>query len=156
MAFSFPILRGFFRPSSCLWGDLPPLIPPTLFFFHQYICFLLFSRLTLFGRAGRPKGGGGKRLNASLPEPGPDILVFDDDELIRQQIERLYIRSGYAVSPVATAEDALERLETGDIDLVVTDIQLPGLSGVELTEPKVAVIPAGPYVFLQLGRASGE
>ena len=57
---------------------------------------------------GDQKAGGGKRLNASLPEPGPHILVVDDDELIRQQIERL---------------------ETGDIDLVVTDIQLPGLSG---------------------------
>ena len=105
---------------------------------------------------GDEKAGGGKAVESSRPEPGPHILVVDDDELIRHQIERLYIRSGYAVSPVATAEDALERLETGDIDLVVTDIQLPGLSGVELTEPKVAVIPAGPYVFLQLGRASGE
>ena len=98
--------------------------------------------------AGRPKGRGGKRSNTSLPEPIPHILVVDDDELIRQQIERLYIQSGYAVSPVATAEDALERLETGDIDLVVTDIQLPGLSGVELTERIQEFYPDVPVVVI--------
>ena len=64
----------------------------------------------------------------------PHILVVDDEPLVCQQLERLFTHSGYAVTIAPTAEKALERLENGDIDLVVTDIRLPGMSGVELTK----------------------
>jgi DNA-binding NtrC family response regulator len=64
----------------------------------------------------------------------PHILVVDDDTLICQQLERLYQHSGHHVSVTHFAENALEMLEKEDIDLVVTDIQLPGLSGIELTK----------------------
>jgi DNA-binding NtrC family response regulator len=63
----------------------------------------------------------------------PHILVVDDDSLICQQLERLYRHGGYQVSVTHFAENALQMLEKEDIDLVVTDIRLPGLSGVELT-----------------------
>ncbi len=62
------------------------------------------------------------------------ILVVDDERLVCQQLERLFTHSGYAVTIAPSAEKALERLENGDIDLVVTDIRLPGMSGVELTK----------------------
>lgn len=66
--------------------------------------------------------------------PTPCILVVDDDPLICQQLERLYSLSGYTVEIASSGEKAVERLEFGDIDLVVSDIRLPGMSGVELTE----------------------
>jgi DNA-binding NtrC family response regulator len=62
------------------------------------------------------------------------ILVVDDDELIRQQLERLFIQAGYRVTVCDSAEKALEVLEKEDTDLVLTDIRLPGLSGVQLAE----------------------
>ena len=71
---------------------------------------------------------------AVFGEPTPSILIVDDDELICKQLERLYSQNGYRVSTANAAEKGLERLEGGDIDLVVTDIRLPGLSGVELTK----------------------
>ena len=64
----------------------------------------------------------------------PHILVVDDDPIISQQLERLYALSNYRVTVVTLAEKALELLEDQDVDLVVTDIRLPGISGVELTE----------------------
>jgi DNA-binding NtrC family response regulator len=64
----------------------------------------------------------------------PHILVVDDEPVIRQQLETLYTHLGYKVTAVSLAEDALQSLEEEDIDLVVTDIRLPGLSGVELTK----------------------
>jgi DNA-binding response OmpR family regulator len=64
----------------------------------------------------------------------PHVLVVDDDSLICQQLERLYQHSGYQVSVTHFAENALQMLEKEDIDLVVTDIQLPGLSGIDLTK----------------------
>lgn len=63
----------------------------------------------------------------------PQILVVDDEEIICQQLQRLYTYSGYAVEVAHSGEAALERLEKRDIDLVVTDIKLPGISGVDLT-----------------------
>ena len=64
----------------------------------------------------------------------PHILVVDDDSLICEQLQRLYQHSGYQVSVTHFAEKALQMLEKEDIDLVVTDIQLPGLSGIDLTK----------------------
>jgi len=65
----------------------------------------------------------------------PRILVVDDDDLHRRQLERLYRFYDYDVVGVDSAEDALTRLEKDDdIDLVVTDLRLPGLSGIDLTE----------------------
>ena len=64
----------------------------------------------------------------------PHILVVDDEPLVCQQLERLFTHSGYAVTIAPSAEKAIERLDNGDIDLVVTDIRLPGMSGVELTK----------------------
>jgi len=64
----------------------------------------------------------------------PHILVVDDDPLICQQLERLYKLSGHTVEVAHSGEKAMERLEARDIDLVVSDIRLPGVSGVELAE----------------------
>jgi DNA-binding NtrC family response regulator len=63
----------------------------------------------------------------------PRILVVDDDQLICQQLEHLYRLSGYAVATASSAEEALSRLQTEDIDLVVTDVRLPGISGIAFT-----------------------
>jgi DNA-binding NtrC family response regulator len=64
----------------------------------------------------------------------PHILVVDDDQLVCQQLERLYKHGSYEVSVTHFAEHALQMLEKEDIDLVVTDIRLPGLSGIDLTK----------------------
>ena len=64
----------------------------------------------------------------------PHILVVDDDPVICQQLERLYTHGGYRVTVAGFAEQAMELLETEDTDLIVTDIRLPGLSGVELAK----------------------
>src|SRR5437867_13324958 len=71
---------------------------------------------------------------APLSAPIPRILVVDDDPLICQQLERLYTLGDYTVVVAPSGEKAMEQLRAGDIDLVVSDIRLPGISGVELTE----------------------
>jgi DNA-binding NtrC family response regulator len=62
----------------------------------------------------------------------PHILVVDDDPNIRSLLLRLYERSGYTAVSVASGEEALASLEHRDIDFVITDIKLPGISGTEL------------------------
>jgi two-component system, NtrC family, response regulator HydG len=64
----------------------------------------------------------------------PHILVVDDDPLICQQLEQLFIDDGYRVTVASLAEQAQQVLEKEDTDLVVTDVRLAGpLDGVELT-----------------------
>ena len=63
----------------------------------------------------------------------PHILLVDDDRLICQQLHRLFTQEGYRATVTSSAEQALELLQNEDIDLVITDIRLPGIDGVELT-----------------------
>ena len=78
----------------------------------------------------------------------PCILVVDDDALIRRQISRLYTHSGCTVVTAATAEEALSHLESKDIDVVVSDVQLPGLSGIELTKRIRRLYPDVPVIVI--------
>ena len=64
----------------------------------------------------------------------PHILVVDDDAVIRQQLEQLFTHEGYRVKVESGAEQALQLLQNEDVDLVVTDIRLPGMDGIELTK----------------------
>ena len=62
----------------------------------------------------------------------PNLLIVDDDPLVRQQLELFYRQVGYAVIAVASAEEALEQFGADAIDLVITDIKLPGMDGRQL------------------------
>src|SRR5690349_15893190 len=64
----------------------------------------------------------------------PHILVVDDDCLISQQLEQLFTQEGYRATVASNAEQALELLQNEDIDLVITDLRLPGMDGVALTK----------------------
>jgi DNA-binding NtrC family response regulator len=71
----------------------------------------------------------------SLAAPlAPHILVVDDDPLICQQLKQLFTHEGYRVKVESGAEQALQLLQDENIDLVVTDIRLPGMNGIELTK----------------------
>jgi two-component system response regulator FlrC len=60
------------------------------------------------------------------------VLLVEDDEDVRGMFDALLQMFGYAVVPVADAEQALEALEVDTFDLVLTDYQLPGINGNDL------------------------
>ena len=78
--------------------------------------------------------------------PAPSLLIIDDDPTILNLLARLYIESGYSVTAVLCAEEAIARLAEADFDLVISDVHLPGENGVKLTSyvrdrfPNVPVI----------------
>jgi two-component system cell cycle response regulator len=61
------------------------------------------------------------------------ILIVEDDTAIRDSIHECFERQGYPVASVASAEEALEILASEDIHIVITDIMLPGMNGLQLT-----------------------
>ncbi len=62
------------------------------------------------------------------------ILIVDDDAAIRDSMHEFIQMAGYESITAETAEDALLLLETDSVDVVVTDIMLPGMDGLELTD----------------------
>ena len=60
------------------------------------------------------------------------ILVVDDEPGVRAGLGEVLRRGGFAVTPVGTAEEALAVLGRETVDLLVTDLRLPGLSGLDL------------------------
>lgn len=60
------------------------------------------------------------------------ILVVEDEESYRDPLSYLLRKEGFDVSVAATGPDALEEFERGGADLVLLDLMLPGLSGIEV------------------------
>lgn len=83
-----------------------------------------------------------------LAQQTPRILVVDDEPVICEQLQRLYTYGAYEVVVTSTAEGALERMAEQVIDLVVTDIRLPGMSGVELTKRIQETYPDVPVIII--------
>jgi len=59
------------------------------------------------------------------------ILVVDDDSKIRLLYREQLTRAGYQVECVADGEEAIDRCASGNYDVVVLDIEMPGISGIE-------------------------
>jgi CheY-like chemotaxis protein len=70
-------------------------------------------------------------------EPNPrnvakTVVLVDDEDLVRRLVARVLEREGYRVIALMTAEEALAILSSEAIDLLLTDVTLPGMNGVEL------------------------
>ncbi|MDQ3588150.1 MAG: response regulator transcription factor [Actinomycetota bacterium] len=63
----------------------------------------------------------------------PRVLVVDDDRSIRHALERALPLEGFLVQSAEDGPSALERLDGEHPDLVVLDVVMPGLSGIEVT-----------------------
>jgi len=83
------------------------------------------------------------------------ILVVDDEGAIRYSISKTLQRVGYQVHTASSGEEALEMMERQNYDVVLTDIRMPGLTGVDLlariknTAPDAVVILLTGYASLE-------
>ena len=68
----------------------------------------------------------------ALAGRGERVLIVDDEESIRMLIREVLGAAGYEVDTAASGEEALTRLEQDRYDLVVADVRMPGIDGVEL------------------------
>src|SRR5580704_17883867 len=59
------------------------------------------------------------------------ILVIDDDPQIRRAMRTTLTARGYQVSDARTGEEGLEELRSGSHDLVLLDMNMPGMGGIE-------------------------
>ncbi len=66
--------------------------------------------------------------------PNERILVVDDEEDILELVRYNLVKEGYQVSGTLTGEDALKKARSEAFDLIVLDLMLPGIDGLEVTK----------------------
>jgi DNA-binding NtrC family response regulator len=76
------------------------------------------------------------------------ILVVDDETKIAELLADRIAREGMEVSTCASAEEAIPRIETGEFDIVLCDLRLGGMSGLELLKKTKRIAPATDFVVM--------
>jgi DNA-binding NtrC family response regulator len=76
------------------------------------------------------------------------LLIVDDEKNIREGLAAALHMDGYEVETAPAGDDAWMRFQRGDIDLIITDLRMPGLNGEELLKRVIAETPGVPVIVL--------
>ncbi len=76
------------------------------------------------------------------------ILIIDDEKNIREGLAANFEMEGYNVKTSSNGADGLKLIAKGDIDLVITDLRMPGISGEEVLAKVTAETPGVPVIIL--------
>jgi nitrogen regulation protein NR(I) len=78
----------------------------------------------------------------------PKILVVDDERNVLRAFDEILSTRGHEVVGVRTAEEAMRRLQDADVDLVILDICLPGMNGLDFLAQVRAMRPMLPVIVM--------
>ncbi|MBL70842.1 MAG: DNA-binding response regulator [Rhodobiaceae bacterium] len=81
-------------------------------------------------------------------ETTPHILIVDDDTRIRDLLQKYLSDNGYRTSTAGDAREAQSRMDALEFDLLVLDIMMPGLTGLEFTQKLRAAENPVPILLL--------
>lgn len=92
----------------------------------------------------------GPARGPAAPGKGATVLVVEDEEGVRKIVDRILSKSGYSVLMAARPEEALHinRSFEGEIDLLITDVIMPGQNGKSLVQQIHATRPEVPVVYM--------
>jgi len=85
---------------------------------------------------------------ASLPRGTETILLVEDESAVRNLARRTLESCGYTVLPASDPIEALHLAETARVDLVLSDIRMPHMTGTEMIEQFLLEHPAPVVVFM--------
>jgi two-component system nitrogen regulation response regulator NtrX len=85
----------------------------------------------------------------------PKILIVDDEAGIRESLSSILRDERYSVEAVESAELALERLSSGTVEVVLLDVWLPGMDGMEALS-RIQSLPQPPSVIIISGHGTIE
>ena len=76
------------------------------------------------------------------------ILLAEDEESMRVYLERALVKAGYEVTSVDRGTDALPLLEKEQFDLLLSDIVMPEMDGIELAQRCAEISPRTKVMFI--------
>jgi DNA-binding NtrC family response regulator len=88
-----------------------------------------------------------------MSEEKLSILIVDDEQVVRESLLHWFTEEGYDVDSSMSAPDALAKLAGREFDLVIADIRMPGMDGLELLE-KIRAEQLDTSVIVMTGYAS--
>ena len=78
----------------------------------------------------------------------PRILLAEDEEAMRAYLERALTKAGFDVTSVDRGTEAVPLLENGEFDLLLSDIVMPEMDGIELAQRCAEVSPRTKVMFI--------
>ena len=90
-----------------------------------------------------------------MAEKKVSILVVDDEESVRDSLYNWFIDDGYAVETAENAKKALSMLEARDFDIILADIKMPGMDGMEMHR-RIKTLNKEPIFIIMTAFASVE
>ncbi|MBV7266793.1 cell cycle two-component system response regulator CpdR [Erythrobacter ani] len=81
-------------------------------------------------------------------KPNPRILLAEDEEAMRVYLERALSKAGYDVSSVDRGTEAIPLLESEEFDLLLSDIVMPEMDGIELAQRCAEISPRTKVMFI--------
>ncbi|MBI5665007.1 MAG: response regulator [Nitrospirae bacterium] len=76
------------------------------------------------------------------------IVIVDDDPYVLESVSRLLVESGHHTISCRSGEDAVVQVLRNAVDLILTDIKMPGISGIELLDKIHAIYPKMPVILM--------
>ena len=98
---------------------------------HSLFPTIDFERQQVAGRRIDMRQETLQETNKSDRQSAPKVLVVDDEESIRWALRRTLGSAGFEIVEAATGKEALALIRTVQLDVVLLDISMPGLSGIE-------------------------
>jgi len=86
--------------------------------------------------------------NTSSTKRQPTVLVVDDEQIVLDSVRKLLRKEPFELSTARSAAEGLERLEAGGIQVVLTDLKMPGMDGLEFTKQIKGRWPTIPVVMV--------
>ena len=83
-----------------------------------------------------------------MNEQTTTIAIVDDDPAVRRGINGLFRSLGFAAVDFSTAEEFLSSGRAKDMSCVITDVRMPGMSGIELQDQLIAAGHTIPVIFM--------
>jgi DNA-binding NtrC family response regulator len=76
------------------------------------------------------------------------ILIVEDEKILRVSLTDALIEEGYTILAVEEGKDAVSAIKQGDFSLVITDIRLPDISGIDVLRQCMNLSPATPVIMM--------
>ncbi len=84
----------------------------------------------------------------SLPGEAPSVLIVDDDMQVLRSYSRMLQSHGYSVKTADSGKAAIEALQLGSFDVILSDVDMPGMSGIDLLKKVRTINPDVPLVLI--------